>query len=122
MMGAGLAKFFGSRDSTLWKSCTDPIYCKKKANSFSLRYLIGLYIPFLMQVVAYIAVFSASRGGGSFMGLLAIPVAAASVLTLLIVGFTGARGTRPLGGLAFTTLSIAFVPPIFLLIFRALES
>jgi hypothetical protein len=87
-----------------------------------MRYLIGVYIPFLVQVIAYIAVFSASRGGGSFMGLLAMPVAACAVLALLIVGISGARGTRPLGGLVLATLSIALVPPILLLVFRALES
>ena len=87
-----------------------------------MRYFFGLFIPLAVQVVAYIGVFSASRGGGSFMGLLAMPVAAGAFLALLIVGITGARGTRPLGGLMLTTLSIALVPPIFLLIFRALES
>lgn len=87
-----------------------------------MRLFFGLFLPLLLQVFAYIAVFVASRGGGSFMGLLAMPVAAASLLALLLVGFQGARGSRPLSGLFLTTFSIAVVPPILLLIFRALES
>ena len=86
-----------------------------------MRLTFGLVVPFVVQVFAYIAVFAAARGGGSFMGLLAMPVAAVAIPMLVIVGYTGARGTRPLGGLALTVFAIALVPPILLLIFRALE-
>jgi hypothetical protein len=87
-----------------------------------MRYMLALGFPFLVQVMAFLIVFAASRGGGSFMGLLAIPVAAVAIPSLIVIGWTGARGTRPLGGLVMRTLAIALVPPVFLLIFRALES
>ena len=87
-----------------------------------MRLLLGLILPLVLQVFAYMIVFIASRGGGSFVGLLAIPVAAISLFVLLLVGIQGARGTRPLAGLALTAFGIAVVPPVFLLIVRALES
>lgn len=87
-----------------------------------MRFFFGLFLPLLVQVFAYVVVFVASRGGGSFMGLLAMPVAAVSLLALVLVGFLGARSSRPLTGLALATLAIAVGPPILLLIFRALES
>jgi hypothetical protein len=87
-----------------------------------MRVLVILVLPLLLQVLAYVGVFFASRGGGSFMGLLAMPVAAISVVALLIQGTASIRGgdavLRPtVGGLA-----IALLPPIGLLIVRALES
>jgi hypothetical protein len=87
-----------------------------------MRFFFGLFLPLILQVFAYVVVFMASRGGGSFMGLLAMPVAAVSLVVLLVVGITGVRGSRPILGLALNTLAIAVVPPIFLLVFRALES
>jgi hypothetical protein len=86
-----------------------------------MRYLVALGFPLLIQVMAFIIVFAASRGGGSFMGLLAIPAAAVAIPLLIVIGWAGARGTRPLGGLVMQTLAIALVPPVFLLVFRALE-
>jgi hypothetical protein len=88
----------------------------------SRRYLIALVAPLVVQVLAYVVVFVASRGGGSFMGLLAIPVAALAIPALVAVGVSGARGTRPLGGVALKSFGIALGPPILLLVFRALES
>jgi hypothetical protein len=87
-----------------------------------MRLLLGLFLPLLIQVFAYIAVFLASQGGGSFMGLLAMPVAAVSVLALVGAGVRGARSARPLPAVMLTTFLIAVGPPILLLIFRALES
>lgn len=87
-----------------------------------MRVLFGLFLPLLLQVFAYIAVFLASQGGGSFMGLLAMPVAAVSVLALVVAGVQGARSARPLPAVMLTTLSIALGPPMLLLVFRALES
>lgn len=86
-----------------------------------MRYLIALVIPFAVQILAFVGVFAAARGGGSFMGLVAMPVAACMVPVLLITGVNGARGTKPLGNVALTTLALAVVPPILLLVFRALE-
>ncbi len=53
---------------------------------------------------------------------MAIPVALVVVPLLIVIGWTGARGTRQLGGLVMRTLAIAVVPPIFLLVFKALET
>lgn len=87
-----------------------------------MRYLFAVVIPLLIQLLAYVGVFAASRGGGSFMGLLAMPVAAAAIPVLLVVGIVGVRGTQPLGSLTLKTLAIAVLPPILLLTVRALES
>ncbi|RZU02552.1 hypothetical protein [Rivibacter subsaxonicus] len=87
-----------------------------------MRVLATFIFPLLLQVYAYIVVFMAAQGGGSFMGLLAIPVAAASVLALLVHGLKVARTSGPLLRPSLVSLAIALVPPVFLLIFRALES
>ena len=85
-----------------------------------MRYLIPVVVPFLLQLLAYVVVFVAASGGGSFMGLLAMPVALAAIPALLIVGIGGVRRGRPLGSLTLATLAIAIVPPILLLAFRFL--
>lgn len=48
-----------------------------------MRILFILFLPFMLQVIAYVAVFAAARGGGSFMGLFSMPVAAVTVIALL---------------------------------------
>ena len=86
-----------------------------------MRLLLGLVLPLLLQIVAYVGVFAAAQGGGSFMGLLAIPVAAGSLLALLLAGLWNVRSTRPIAGVIRASLLIALAPPILLLVFRALE-
>jgi hypothetical protein len=87
-----------------------------------MRLLLGVVLPLLLQILAYIGVFIAAQGGGSFMGLLAMPVAAGSLLALLIVGISNVRSTRPLASVMLTSMLIVAVPPALLLLFRALES
>jgi len=87
-----------------------------------MRLLVILLLPLLLQVSAYLVVFQAAQGGGSFMGLLAIPVAAASGIALLAHGISSARGMAPMRKASLVSLAIALVPPILLLIIRALES
>lgn len=87
-----------------------------------MRVVLALLIPLALQLLLYIGVFAASRGGGSFMGLLAMPVAAVTVVMLLVSGIAGARSTRPLVGIMLRQWALAVVPPLFLMIFRALES
>ena len=87
-----------------------------------MRLLLGLALPLLLQILAYVGVFIAAQGGGSFMGLLAMPVAAGSVLALLIVGISNVRSTRSLASVMLTSMLIVVVPPALLLLFRALES
>jgi hypothetical protein len=86
------------------------------------KLLVILLIPLLLQVSAYLVVFQAAQGGGSFMGLLAIPAAAASGIALLGHGISSVRGMAPMRTATVVSLAIALVPPILLLIFRALES
>ena len=86
-----------------------------------MRLLLGLVLPLLLQAFLYVVVFIASRGGGSFMGLLAMPVAGLTVLVLLTAGWQGARSQRPLGAVMLTNLAIAVLPPLLLLVVRALE-
>ena len=86
-----------------------------------MRLFLGLMLPLLLQIAAYVGVFAAAQGGGSFMGLLAIPVAAGSLLALVLVGLWNVRSTRPLASVIRASLLIALAPPILLLVFRALE-
>jgi hypothetical protein len=84
-----------------------------------MRLLVGTFIPFLLQVFGYLIVFAASRGNGSFVGLLALPVALAAVPMLLAVGILGARSSRPLSNLVLATYTIALLPPVLLLVLNA---
>lgn len=56
------------------------------------------------------------------MGLLAMPVSAAAVVSLLVHGIAAVRSGGAVFRPAFVGLAIALLPPIALLIFRALES
>jgi hypothetical protein len=87
-----------------------------------MRVLLIVVLPLLVQVYAYIVVFLSAQGGGSFMGLLAMPVAAASFVALLVHGITSVRRGGAVLSPALLGLAIALLPPIGLLIFRALES
>lgn len=84
--------------------------------------LLVIVLPLLIQVFAYAVVFSAARGGGSFMGLLAMPVAAASVVALIVHGIVAVRRGRGVLRPMLVSLAVALLPPIVLLVFRALES
>lgn len=87
-----------------------------------MRALIIVVLPLLVQVYAYIVVFLAARGGGSFMGLLAMPVAAASGVALLAHSISSVRRRGDTLRPTVIGLAIALLPPAGLLIFRALET
>jgi hypothetical protein len=87
-----------------------------------MRLFTILLLPLLLQVFAYALVFLAAQGGGSFMGLLAIPVAAGSLIALLTYGLLAARGTGHVVKAAAVSLAIVLVPPLLLMVVRALES
>ena len=87
-----------------------------------MHFFAVLLLPLLLQGLAYVAVFVAAQGGGSFMGLLAMPVAAVSVLALLVHGIFAVRLRSSLPGAMGLSLVIALLPPLLLLVFRALES
>ena len=86
-----------------------------------MRLLLSLALPLLVQVFGFLAVFVASQGGGSFTGLLAMPVAGFAFLALLTAGIVGARGARPIGGVLARNLALAILPPLLLLVVRAVE-
>jgi hypothetical protein len=87
-----------------------------------LRYIIALVIPMVLQILAYVVVYFAVIGNGSFIGLLALPAALVAVPLCFAMGYGGARGKRPLTGIVLQTLAVALLPPIGLLILRAIES
>lgn len=87
-----------------------------------MHFFAVLLLPLVVQVLAYMGVFIAAQGGGSFMGLLAMPVAAVSVLALLVHGVLAVRQRSSLLGAMGLSLVIAILPPMLLLVFRALES
>jgi len=85
-----------------------------------MRIFFTFLFPFVLQIIAYILVFAAAQGGGSFMGLFAIPVSAVAIITLLIYGLSAAKNTQPLFFSSLISVAIALLPPIFLLILRAM--
>ncbi len=87
-----------------------------------MRALVIVVLPLLVQVYAYIVVYMAASSGGSFMGLFAMPVAAASVVALLAHSISSVRRRKETLGPAAISLAIALLPPVGLLILRALES
>ena len=87
-----------------------------------MRTLVIVVLPLLVQVYAYIVVFLSARGGGSFMGLLAMPVAAVAVVALLVYAITAVRRGGAVLRPTLIGLAIALLPPIGLLVVRALES
>jgi hypothetical protein len=56
------------------------------------------------------------------MGLLAFPVAAVSLIVLLVHGIAAARGSASAVRAAGISLAIVLAPPLLLMVFRALES
>lgn len=87
-----------------------------------MRALVIVVLPLLVQVYAYIVVYMATSSGGSFIGLLAMPVAAASLVALLAHGISTVRRRTETLRPALISLAIALLPPLGLLILRALES
>lgn len=87
-----------------------------------MRYLIGLVIPLLLQLLAYAIVIFASQGGGSFVGLLALSAMVLAVPALLLYGVLAARGTEPIGQVLLIALAIALLPPILLMVLKAVET
>lgn len=87
-----------------------------------MRALLIVVLPLLVQVYAYIVVYIAASSGGSFMGLFAMPVAAASFVALLAHGISTVRRRTETLQPALISLAIALLPPLGLLILRALES
>ena len=85
-----------------------------------MRRFFILVVPLVLQLIAYVVVFVAVSGHGSFVGLLAMPAAAVTIPLLVIFGFAGARGKRSVSDLTFLQLLFALVPPILLLIMNAL--
>lgn len=86
------------------------------------RFLIVLVLPLLVLAGAYIVVFYAASGGGSFMGLLAMPVAGMTLLVVLGVGINAARSDGGLLRPVLTSIAIVLVPAAGLLVVRMLES
>jgi hypothetical protein len=87
-----------------------------------MRALVIVVLPLLVQVYAYIVVYMAATSGGSFMGLFAMPVAAASLVALLAHSISSVRRRTETLQPALISLAIALLPPLGLLILRALES
>ncbi len=87
-----------------------------------MRALVIVVLPLLVQVYAYIVVYLAASSGGSFMGLFAMPVAAASLVALLAHGISTVRRRTETLRPVLISLAIALLPPLGLLILRALES
>lgn len=87
-----------------------------------MRLLLIFFLPLLAQAFAYMVVFMAAQGGGSFMGLLALPASVVSVVALFAHGISSARARVPMANAMLISLGIALVPPVLLLVFRALES
>jgi len=65
-----------------------------------MRFLWVVALPLLVQIAAYVIVFIAATGGGSFMGLLAMPVSVLALLALLTHGYVACRMAQAWPGMA----------------------
>ena len=80
---------------------------------------IGAFVPVLAQLIAYAVVFAAVSGGGSFVGLLALPALIFSAPILLAVSIADARRRSPAPRYRGLSWAIALVPPVLCLVLNA---
>lgn len=88
-----------------------------------MRLLLTVLMPLAVQLAGFALVFLASRGSGSFVGLLALGLAVLAVPLTTLVNWTRARRLppAPTGRLLTTGLLFALTWPLLLLLLRAIE-
>ena len=88
-----------------------------------MRLLLCVVLPLAVQLAGFALVFLASRGSGSFVGLLALGLAVLAVPLTTLVTWTRARRRppAPTGRLMVTGLLFALTWPLLLWLLRAIE-
>jgi hypothetical protein len=88
-----------------------------------MRLLLSVLLPLAVQLAGFALVFVASRGSGSFVGLLALGLAVLAVPLTTVVNWSRSRRQppTPVARLLVTGLLFALVWPLLLLLLRAVE-
>ncbi len=84
-----------------------------------MRLRIAAFVPLVAQFAAYVVVYFAVTGNGSFVGLLALPALIFSFPVLLAVCIADARRKTPAPRYRGTSWAIALLPPLACLILQA---
>lgn len=89
----------------------------------AMRLVLSVFLPLAVQVLGFLGVILLSRGGGSFVGLLALGLAVLAVPLTTLVNWTRCQRLPPAaqGRLLLTGLMFALVWPLLLLVLRAVE-
>ena len=88
-----------------------------------MRLLLSVLLPLLAQLLGFAFVIAVSRGGGSFVGLLALGLAVLAVPLTTLVNWSRFRRVpaAPAGRLLVTGLLFALTWPLLLALLRAIE-
>ncbi len=88
-----------------------------------MRVVIGVLVPVLCQLVAFALVILASRGNGSFVGLLALSAAVVAIPGAALVNFSRVCKVPPIPTrrLVASNIGIALIVPALLGAFRVIE-
>ncbi len=88
-----------------------------------MRLMLSVLLPLLVQLFGFGLVMIVSRGGGSFVGLLALGLAVLAVPLTTLVNWTRFRRVPavPAGRLLITGLLFALTWPLLLALLHALE-
>ncbi len=88
-----------------------------------MRFLWGVVVPAVCQLMGFWLVILASRGNGSFVGLLALSAAVVAVPGAALINFARARNVPSISTtrLLVVNLGVALIVPILLGVFRLVE-
>ncbi len=91
-----------------------------------MNWLSLLLLPLAIQFIGYLVALSAVSGGGSFVGLVMMPVAVLSTLLLLVFGVAacvqlGRDRHAPIGRYLAIQWLLAIGPALLALLMRAIE-
>lgn len=90
-----------------------------------IRWLVLLFLPLGLQMIGYMVALTATTGGGSFVGLLLMPIAMVATPLLILIGAVSCRklpAGYPIGNRLLVQLTLALGPALLLILLRAIES
>ena len=90
-----------------------------------MRWLALLFLPLALQFIGYMVALTATTGGGSFVGLLLIPIALVTTPLLLIIGIVSCvklPADHAIGRRLAVQLMLAFGPALALLVLQSVVS
>jgi len=88
-----------------------------------MRVVLGVIVPLLVQLLGFGLVILVSRGGGSFVGLLALSAGVLAVPAVTLMNWARTRHDPPIPLLRLVAVAmlLALVVPILLLLLRVAE-